>query len=287
VKSHRSQYSIQLLCTKLNVSRAGFYKWLTRGISNRAVKRQKLLIEIKSIHDESRGNYGSPRIGEALKKRGLHRNHKTIERVMKQNGIKAKTRRRFKVTTDSKHNLPVAENILSRQFKTEQQDQCWVSDITYIPTAEGWLYLAVFIDLYSRKVLGWSMSSLMTAEFVLNALRMAIARRGHRVNPLIHSDRGSQYASDLFTAELKLRSCKQSMSRKGNCWDNAVAESFFSTLKTELVHQEKFESRQEAQAKIFDYVEVFYNKQRLHSTLNYMTPEEFEMLNKKEEQQAA
>jgi putative transposase len=240
--------------------------------------------EIKSIHEESRGNYGSPRITKALKRKGIHHNHKTVEKVMKENGIKAKRKRRFKVTTDSKHNLPVAENVLNRRFQAAEQDQAWVSDITYIDTEEGWLYFSVFIDLFSRKVLGWSMSPSMTAEFVLNAFRMAISKRGHKVNPLVHSDRGSQFASDIFRSELELRSCEQSMSRKGNCWDNAVAESFFSTLKTELIHHEKFKTRKEAEAKIFDYVEIFYNKQRLHSTLNYMTPEEFELLNQKEEQ---
>lgn len=272
------------MCSRLKISRAGFYKWLKRGVNKQAAKRQKLLEEIKSIHEESRGNYGSPRITKALKRKGIHRNHKTVEKVMKENGIKAKRKRRFKVTTDSKHNLPIAENVLDRQFQAQEQDQAWVSDITYIDTEEGWLYLAVFIDLFSRKVLGWSMSPSMTAEFVLNAFRMATAKRGHRINPLIHSDRGSQYASDTFRSELELRSCEQSMSRKGNCWDNAVAESFFSTLKTELIHHEKFKTRKEAEAKIFDYVEIFYNKQRLHSTLNYLTPEEFELINQKEEQ---
>lgn len=202
---------------------------------------------------------------------------------MKENGIRARRKKRFKVTTDSNHKLPVADNVLNRQFQAKEKDQVWVSDITYVDTEEGWLYLVVFIDLYSRKVLGWSMSPGMTAEFVLNAFRMAIARRNCRVKPLVHSDRGSQYASDLFRAELELRSCIQSMSRKGNCWDNAVAESFFSTLKTELIHNEKFKTKKEAETKIFDYVEIFYNRQRLHSTLNYLTPEEFEMLEQKDQ----
>jgi transposase InsO family protein len=202
---------------------------------------------------------------------------------MKENGIRARRKKRFKVTTDSNHKLPVAENVLNRQFQADEKDQTWVSDITYVDTAEGWLYLVVFIDIYSRKVLGWSMSESMTADFVLSAFRMAVAKRNQRVNPLVHSDRGSQYASDLMRAELKLRSCTQSMSRKGNCWDNAVAESFFSTLKTELIHHEKFETKKEAETKIFDYIEIFYNRQRLHSTLNYLTPEEFEMLDQKDQ----
>jgi putative transposase len=229
------------------------------------------------IHKSSRGNYGSPRVQEALKKKGIHHNHKKVEKIMKENGISAKRKKKFKITTDSNHKLPIAENVLNRQFQTEEKDKVWVSDITYVSTEEGWLYLSVFIDLYSRKVLGWSMSSWITAELVLNAFRMAIAKRGYKVSPLVHSDRGSQYASDMFVDELKLRSCDQSMSRKGNCWDNAVAESFFGTLKTELIHNEKFKTKKEAEEKIFDYVEIFYNRQRLHSTLNYMTPEEFEM----------
>jgi putative transposase len=278
---------VEIQCRVLQVSRAGFYRWLIRGISKQARERQELLKEVMLIHKGSRGNYGSPRVQEALKKKGIHHNHKTVEKIMKENGIRAKRKKKFKVTTDSNHKLPVAENVLNRQFKTEEKDKAWVSDITYVSTEEGWLYLAVFIDLYSRKVLGWSMSSWITSELVLNAFRMAIAKRGYKVNPLVHSDRGSQYASDLFVDELKLRSCDQSMSRKGNCWDNAVAESFFSTLKTELIHHEKFKTKKEAEVKIFDYVEIFYNKQRLHSTLNYMTPDEFETLNQKEEKQKA
>jgi putative transposase len=278
---------VEIQCRVLQVSRAGFYTWLKRGISKQASERQELLKEIKLIHKGSRGNYGSPRVQKALKKKGIHHNHKKVEKIMKENGIRAKRKKKFKVTTDSNHKLPVAENVLNRQFQTEEKDKVWVSDITYVSTEEGWLYLAVFIDLYSRKVLGWSMSSWITAELVLNAFRMAIAKRGYKVSPLVHSDRGSQYASDLLVDELKLRSCEQSMSRKGNCWDNAVAESFFSTLKTELIHHEKFQTKKEAEAKIFDYVEIFYNRQRLHSTLNYMTPEEFETLNQKEEKQKA
>jgi transposase InsO family protein len=272
---------VVLQCRVLKVSRAGFYKWLKSDISKQASERLNLLKEIKVIHKDSRGNYGSPRVHETLKGNGIHCNHKTVEKIMKDNGIRAKRKKKFKVTTDSNHKLPVAENVLNRQFQTKEKDQVWVSDITYVETKEGWLYLAVFIDLYSRKVLGWSMSPWMTAEFVLNAFRMAIAKRNGKVTPLVHSDRGSQFASDLFRAELKLRSCPQSMSRKGNCWDNAVAESFFSTLKTELIHHEKFKTKKEAEEKIFDYVEIFYNRQRIHSTLNYMTPEKFEMLNQK------
>jgi len=194
---------------------------------------------------------------------------------MRENGIRAKRSKKFKATTDSNHNLPVAKNRLKRKFKTKKANKVWVSDITYIHTDEGWLYLAVFIDLFSRKVVGWSMSDRMKADLVANAFRMGIFRQ-HRPPKMVHSDRGSQYASELFREELKLRSCLQSMSRKGDCWDNAVAESFFGTLKCELIHHERFKSRESARLAVFDYIETFYNTKRLHSHLNYMTPSEFE-----------
>lgn len=276
IKSHHDNCSIQVLCKILDVSRAGYYQWLKGRVSKQAIRRQAVLEEIQSIHVDSRGIYGSPRVHQKLKRKGIHINHKTVESIMQKNGIRAKRRRKFKVTTDSKHNLPVADNLLQRQFNPDKPNQAWVSDITYIGTDEGWLYLATFIDLYSRKVLGWSMSSRINADLVLNAFRMALSKRGTKVTPLVHSDRGSQYASDLFRAELEFRGCQQSMSRKADCWDNSVAESFFGSLKVEMVHHEKFRTRQEAQHRVFDYIEVFYNRQRLHSTLNYMSPEEFE-----------
>lgn len=276
IKSHLVQYPIQVSCRVLGATRAGYYRWLKGSDSKQSIRRDAVLEEIRSIHDGSRGTYGSPRVRRELKKKGTHINHKTVETIMQKHGIRAKRRKKFKVTTDSKHNLPIAENLLQRQFHVDEPNQAWVSDITYVSTAEGWLYLATFIDLYSRKVLGWSMSARINTDLVLDAFRMALSKRGTKVTPLVHSDRGSQYASDAFRAELEFRGCLQSMSRKGNCWDNAVAESFFGTLKTEMVHHEKFRTRQEAKQKIFEYIEVFYNRQRLHSTLNYVSPEEFE-----------
>jgi transposase InsO family protein len=192
---------------------------------------------------------------------------------MQKNEIRAMRKRKFKSTTDSKHNLPIAPNILERNFTTSEPDEAWVSDITYVETAEGWLYLAVFIDLYSRMVVGWSMSENMTADLVVDAFQMGIARRG-RAPIIAHSDRGSQYASSAFRAELEEHDCIQSMSRKGNCWDNAVAESFFGSLKSELVYRTKFDTRKDAQLSLFEYIEIFYNKRRLHSALGYMTPEQ-------------
>lgn len=195
---------------------------------------------------------------------------------MQKNGIQAKRRRKFKATTNSKHNLPVAENLLDREFTVAKPNQAWVGDITYVPTEEGWLYLSTWIDLYSRKIVGWSMAPRMTADIVVSAFRMALFRQKGQAPQLVHSDRGSQYASDAFRKELKTFGCTQSMSRKGNCWDNAVAESFFGTLKTELVHHEKYKTREQARLSIFDYIEMFYNKRRAHSHLNYLSPEDFE-----------
>jgi transposase InsO family protein len=275
MERHRQDHSIETLCRVLNVSRSGFYDWRRRGVSPRELRRQDLLAEIRKIHEQSRGNYGSPRIVRELRKNGIVCNRKTVEELMKENGIRAKRSKKFKATTDSNHSLPVAKNRLKRKFKTKKPNKVWVSDITYIPTNEGWLYLAVFIDLFSRKVVGWSMSSRMTADLVVNAFRMGLFRQ-HRAPRMVHSDRGSQYASEAFRKELKSHNCLQSMSKKGDCWDNAVAESFFGTLKCELIHHERFNSRESAQLSVFDYVETFYNRQRLHSYLNYMTPEEFE-----------
>ena len=211
-----------------------------------------------------------------LRKEGVVVNHKTVEELMKRNGIRAKQKKKFKATTNSNHNLPVARNRLKRKFTVKRPNRVWVSDITYIATDEGWLYLAAFVDLCTRKVVGWSMSARMTSDLVIDAFRMAIFRQKRHAPQMVHSDRGSQYASDLFRAELKKHGCKQSMSRKGNCWDNAVAESFFGTLKNELVHHEKYKTREQAQLSIFDYIELFNNKRRLHSHLNFVSPEEFE-----------
>lgn len=192
---------------------------------------------------------------------------------MREHGITPRLKRKFRTTTDSKHNLPIAPNVLDRDFVVEEADEVWVSDITYIPTGQGWLYLCVFIDLYSRMVVGWSLSSDMKAEFVVEAFRMGVGRRG-RAPIVVHSDRGSQYASELFRNELEFHSCIQSMSRRANCWDNAVAESYFASLKTELIFRQTYKSRIEASTAIFEYIEIFYNRRRRHSALGYLTPEE-------------
>lgn len=200
-------------------------------------------------------------------------NKKVVAKLMQEHGLTPHRKRRFKSTTDSKHSLPVSKNHVNREFWTDRPNVAWVSDITYVDTKEGWLYLATFIDLYSRKVVGWSMSDRMTADLVVDAYDMALQRRGGPPN-VVHSDRGSQYASYSFRK--KLKKCKQSMSRKGNCWDNAVAESFFGALKSELIYRTCFETRKEAEMSIFEYIEIFYNRTRLHSALGYVSPAEFE-----------
>lgn len=264
------------MCNALKASRSGYNAWRKRGVSPRQLRQNELLERIREIHKDSRGTYGSPRILRELRNEGIVVNHKTVEELMKRNGIRAKQKKKFKPTTNSRHNLPIAENVLNRNFDATRPNDAWVGDITYISTDEGWMYLSTWIDLCTRKVVGWSMSPRMTANIVVDAFRMALFRQKLQAPLLVHSDRGSQYASEVFRDELKKYGCKQSMSRKGNCWDNAVAESFFGALKNELVHHEKYKTREQARLSIFDYIEVFYNKRRLHSHLDYVSPEDFE-----------
>ncbi len=269
--SERENYSISLLCEVLEVSRAGFYKWLKSGVTPRQHKRTKLLQRILEIFSESRETYGSPRMYRQLRVEGYTCSLRTVEELMRKHEITPKRKRKHKSTTDSNHKLPIAPNVLNRQFVVEEPDEVWVSDITYIDTAQGWLYLCVFIDLYSRMVVGWSMSDKMTADLVADAFKMGIGKQG-RAPILTHSDRGSQYASWLFKDLLDEYDCIQSMSRRGNCWDNAVAESFFGSLKSELIYRESYATRIEASMAVFDYIEIFYNQRRLHSVLGYLTP---------------
>jgi transposase InsO family protein len=280
VDKERANHTIKLLCRVLEVSASGYYKWRKGGITPSQARRTKMLNRILEIFEESRQTYGCPRVYEQLRSEGFKGNYKTVERLMRENEIQPKQKRKFKATTDSKHNLPIAPNVLSREFTVEEPDEVWVSDITYVETAQGWLYLCVFIDLYSRMIVGWSMSANMTADFVVDAFDMGVARRG-RAPIVAHSDRGSQYASDLFRKRLSLYDCIQSMSRRGNCWDNAVAESFFGSLKQELIYRNSYTSKIQASMSIFEYIEIFYNKRRLHSVLGYLTPEGKEQKAKK------
>jgi len=280
VHAEKSNHSVNLLCKTLGISKSGYYKWVKRKPTLTEKKRERLLKRIKEIFEDSRKTYGAPRIYQQLRDEGFGCTKRTVEQLMKRHKIRPRVKRSYKVTTDSKHNLPIAPNVLGREFAVEASDEVWVSDITYVATGQGWLYLCVFIDLYSRAVVGWSMSTSLATDFVIDAFRMGIGKRG-RAPIVAHSDRGVQYASALFQAELRLYDCIQSMSRKGDCWDNAVAESFFGTLKQELIYREFYKSRIEATMAIFDYVEIFYNKRRRHSTLNYLTPEEKDQKEKK------
>ncbi len=278
MKKHELIYPVKKMAKTLGVSRSGYYTWLTSGPCFRKRRDQELLILIQNIYEESRQTYGSPRIKKAFVASGIQCSKKHIERLMKKNGIKGVQKSRFKVTTDSKHDYPVAPNLLNREFTVEKINTCWVSDITYIRTAEGWLYLSVIIDLFSRRVVGWSMASHMRAELVIESLNMAVSHRKPPAGLIFHSDRGIQYACDAFRDELRRHKMIQSMSRKGNCWDNACAESFFSTLKSEEVYRKRYATRAEARFYIFEYIAVFYNRKRTHSFLDFLSPEKYELL---------
>lgn len=270
------------MCKVLVVSRSGYYKWLrTREVEPPAKVQQLTIVEaIKEIFESSRGRYGSPRVHQELLRRGFSVCVNTVAKLMRQQDLHALRKRKFRKTTDSNHDNPIAPNRLDRKFSVNAPNEVWVTDITYVQTGEGWLYLAAFIDLYSRRVVGWSLSESIDTQLVLDAFQMALARRG-KAAKLVHSDRGCQYASADFRRELKKHKCQQSMSRKGNCWDNAVAESFFGSLKTELIYCEIFSSRKVAHMLIFEYIEIFFNRFRLHSALNYLTPEEKEQKDRK------
>jgi len=264
----------------LNISRSGYYRWISTGmISPKLLTETELLKQIQEIFNNSKQRYGSPRITAELRTKGMLINKKRVARIMKKHGIKSKTKRRFKVTTNSKHKLPVAENLVEMKFNPVKANSLWTSDITYIRTSEGWLYLAVVLDLWSRSVISWSADKFMDENLVIRTLDKAIALRGKQENLIFHSDRGSQFASLRVRKLLEQNQIRQSMSSKGNCYDNAPTESFFSTLKRELVYRENFKTREEAKQKLFEYIEVFYNRKRRHSSLGYLSPLDFEKLN--------
>jgi putative transposase len=276
IDEHRGQWPVRQLCETLEVSPAGYYAWRDRPASAREQRRDALLVEIEAIHGEVRGRYGSPRVHAELLARGHGCCVNTVARVMRQAGIRAKTARKFRHTTDSNHSRPVADNVLGREFDPAAPNEAWVADITYVSTREGWLYLAVVEDLFSRMVVGWSMAATMTSRLVVDALEMAVQWRLPGADLVTHSDRGSQYASEHYQLLLGKHGITCSMSGVGQCWDNAPMESFFASLKKELVHHEDYATREEARASIFEYVEVFYNRQRRHSTLGYVSPAEYE-----------
>ena len=276
IYKHRSTFSVEGMCRVLEVRRSGYYAWKRRGPSMRQRRDRVLLERIRESHRLSKGRYGSPNILEDLREWGYHCSRKRIARLMRGAGLRSKTVRKFRVTTLSKHSLPVADNLLIRDFMAPSPNRVWVSDITYIWTREGWLYLCVVLDLFNRQVVGWAMSKRLGAELAVGALRQALLMRRPTEGMVFHSDRGVQYASWAFREVLKGAGIRQSMSRKGDCWDNAVAESFFGTLKQELVYHETYRTRSEARLSMFEYIEGWYNRKRRHSTLGYMSPIQFE-----------
>ena len=273
---HRHEFRMVKMAKVLDVSLSGYYAWRKRRKSKRHQENDNLLIAIRDIYHEGRKTYGSPSIWVELNKRGISCGKNRVARLMKNNGIYAVTKRRFKVTTDSRHKEPIAENLLKKGVIIQRPNRIWVSDITYIWTRERWMYLSVILDLHSRKIVGWSMRKHLRKELVTEALSMAYNRRKPVPGLIFHSDRGVQYASESVRSFLSRRGFVQSMSDKGNCYDNAYAESFFHTLKTELIYQNNYQTREDAKQDIFEYIEVFYNRKRRHSALGYLSPEQFE-----------
>jgi len=264
------------VCEVLEVSRSSYYKRKKIGQGKRYRENKVLFEKIKVIYEGSRERYGSPRITEELKRQGIKCNKKRVARIMRKNGIEARIFRKYRNTTNSEHQKERSENILSREFNRQKPNEVWTSDITYIRTEEGWLYLAAVIDIYSRKIIGWQLDKRLNSDLVERALYNALMDRKVESGIIFHSDQGIQYASESFRKLLKEHGFIQSMSRRGNCYDNAITESFFHTLKTELIYRSKYKTREEARRSIFEYIEIFYNRKRLHSAIGYRSPVEFE-----------
>jgi transposase InsO family protein len=277
IDAEKAVFPIQVACEVLGVSRSGFYASTRRLPSARAKARARLAVEVAAAHKKSSRRYGSPRVHRALRKKGICVSRKTVERVMRDEGIVARQKKRFRRTTDSNHASPIAPNLVQRDFEPNAPNQVWAGDVTYIATAEGWAFLAVLIDLFSRRVVGWAISAANDTALALAALEQAATRRRVPKGLVHHTDRGSPYASDDYRAGLATHGIVASMSRKGDCWDNAVAESFFATLRVELVDDERYATIRDAEVSIGDYVESFYNTERLHSHLDYVSPIEFEL----------
>ncbi len=274
IHDHVADFPVQVMCELLGVSRGGSYAWAGRAESARAADDRALATEIRAAHEASRGRYGSPRVHAELRARGRRIGRKRVARLMRGMGLAARRRRRFRRTTDSRHAFPIAPNLLERNFTAEAPDRVWLADLTYIWTAQGWLYLAAVLDLYTRRVVGWAMADHLRHELTLAALDMAIVRQRPAPGLVHHADRGVQYAAHGYRARLRRHGMVCSMSRKGDCWDNAPMESFFATLKGELVEEADYQTRDEARADLFQYIEGFYNRRRLHSGLGYLTPEQ-------------
>jgi putative transposase len=277
IQRHEDRFPAKVLCEVLQVSKSGFYAWKKRPMSECRQRREQLVGQIRQAHQDSRCIYGSPRVTAELNACGVIACENTVARYMREEGLASKVKRRFRVkTTDSNHDHPVAANVLDRRFGAESPDRKWCVDMTYVPTAQGWLYLAAVIDLCSRRIVGWAMADHLRAQLCIDALSMAIEKRRPDPGLLHHSDRGVQYACQAYRSFLDRQQIEASMSRPGNCYDNAVMESFFGTLKTELIYHENYPTRDEARLSIFEYIEVFYNRQRRHSAIGYLSPEEFE-----------
>lgn len=276
IDAEKATFEVAYMCRELAVSRSGYYAWRSRETSARAQDEAALVVEIRAAHTSSRGTYGSPRVHAILRAQGRRTSRKRVARLMRMNRLVARGRRRFRQTTDSAHAFPIAPNLLNRAFMVDAPNQAWVTDITYVATGEGWLYVAAILDLFSRKVVGWAMSERIDRQLCLEALAEAVEERSPAPGLVHHSDRGSQYASADYRAALARHGMICSMSRKGDCWDNAVAESFWSTLKRELIDGSHYPTRALARGAVFEFVQVFYNRQRIHSTLGYQTPNERE-----------
>ncbi len=278
IDEEKATWPVVVMCEVLAVSCSGFYAWKARPASARALEDAKLVVAIKAAHKAGRGAYGSPRVFRALRKQGKRVGKKRVERLMRLEGVVGKKRKKFCITTDSRHDNPIAPNVLQRQFDARRPDAAWVTDVTYVWTHEGWLYLAAILDLCSRRVVGWATSAQNDTQLALDALARAKGLRMPLLLGLVHhSDRGSVYASGDYRAALKTLGAVASMSRKGDCWDNAVAESFFATIKGEMIDDRQFQTRAEANAAIGDYIDAFYNVTRMHSTIGYVSPIEFEL----------
>ena len=277
VLAEKAVWPVTVMCEVLGVSRSGYYAWQGRPASARDQEDDELVVAIKAAHKGGRGKYGSPRVHRALRRNGTRVGRKRVARLMRREGIVAKRSKNFRITTDSNHTDPIAPNILKREFNVAQPNAAWVTDVTYVWTHQGWLYLAAILGLCSRRVVGWATSANNDRQLALGALERAATRRRPPPELLHHSDRGSVYASLDYRKALSNYAMTPSMSRKGDCWDNAVAESFFATIKGEMIDDQTFETREEATAAIADYIDAFYNVQRLHSSIGYVSPVEFEM----------
>jgi len=277
MKGNRFKFAVEKMCKAFNVSRSGYHDWLNRRPSRRAIEAEKIKKMIRYVHQQSKGRYGSPKITEELKFKGVSISRPRVARMMRSEGIRSIIHKRYRVsTTDSKHNYQVSDNHLKRNFKTQSPGQVWVSDITYIATYQGWLYLTIIMDLYDRKIIGWALSrTLTTTDTIMAAWRMALINRPISSQLIFHSDRGVQYASNEFRQVLSNKPVTQSMSRKADCWDNAVAENFFKILKSELIYHSKFQTRLHAKNEVFEFIEIWYNRKRRHSYLGYLTPNEY------------